>query len=43
MQFLMKPIRRTAVVEEVNDNELPTEPPHYPAVAVSIEELPPWQ
>lgn len=42
MEFLMKPIRRTTVVE-VNDNELPTELPHYPAVAVSIEELPPWQ
>ena len=32
---------RTAVMEEVNDNELPMEPLHYPAVAIGTAELPP--
>lgn len=30
MEFLMQPIRRPAVLEEVNDNEVPMEPLHYP-------------
>ncbi|XBH90099.1 hypothetical protein VPH35_081851 [Triticum aestivum] len=41
MEFLMQPIRRAAVVEEVNDNQLPMEPLHYPAVAIGAEELTP--
>lgn len=28
-------------MEEVNDNELPMEPLHYPAVAIGTAELPP--
>ena len=41
MEFLMQPIRRTAVMEEVNHNELPMEPLPYLAVATGAEELPP--
>ena len=37
----MQPIRRSAVMEEVNDNQLPMEPVHYPAVATATEELSP--
>lgn len=32
---------RAAVMEEVNDNQLPMEPLHYPAVATGAEELSP--
>ena len=41
MEFLMQPIRRTVVMKEVNDNELPLEPQLYPALATGTEELPP--
>lgn len=41
MEFLMQPIRRTAVIEEVDDNELPMEPLHFHAVAIGADELPP--
>lgn len=47
MEFLMQPIRRCSdaglpcVMEEVNNNELPMEPLHYPTVAIGSDELPP--
>lgn len=36
MEFLMQPIRRTAVLEEVNDNNVPMELLHYPMVATAV-------
>ena len=35
MEFLMQPIKRFMVPEEVNDCEIPMEPLHYPVAARS--------
>uniref|UniRef100_A0A8R7PJT2 Uncharacterized protein n=1 Tax=Triticum urartu TaxID=4572 RepID=A0A8R7PJT2_TRIUA len=40
MEFLLQPIRSTAVMEEVNDSQLSMEPLHYPVMATEAEQLP---
>lgn len=36
MKFLMQPIGRSTVLEEVNDSDIPMEPLHYPVTARSV-------
>ncbi|XP_044428421.1 uncharacterized protein [Triticum aestivum] len=40
MEFLLQPFNRTTLIEEVNDNEIPTGPTRCPVVPVPALSLP---